>query len=387
MTPRLGDKVVELHDVDIGYDSAKPIVRGLNLTIGRRERLGIVGANGVGKSSLLDVIAGRLAPQAGRVSKGPTALIGYYDQRLSVLPSNLRVFEVVTAPGASSPTWWESAMLERFWFDADAQRAPVELLSGGERRRLQLVSTLASAPNLLLLDEPTNDLDLDTLRALEDFLTDWPGALIMASHDRSLLDRIVDDVIVLDGTGRAGKWPGGYAAWLEHRRSFQRKHRVMRLRRFDEQQVLTDNDYVTHSTSDHRVAALDGRVDTQSRVGIQDGGVTASGGNEDQAGLSPERGYSGSGRARCARKGKVGRSVSTIRFELRKTERMLEKYQEQVASLQIRLEDSTSDCEASDYKTLARLGDELAEAVKQKDRTEELWLRLSLELDERTASY
>lgn len=382
MTPRLGDKVVELHDVDIGYDSAKPIVRGLNLTIGRRERLGIVGANGVGKSSLLDVIAGRLAPQAGRVSKGPTVRIGYYDQRLSVLPSNLRVFEVVTAPGASSPTWWESAMLERFWFDADAQRAPVELLSGGERRRLQLVSTLASAPNVLLLDEPTNDLDLDTLRALEDFLADWPGALMMASHDRSLLDRVVDDVMVLDGTGQAGKWPGGYAAWLEHRRSLQRKHRVMRLQRFDEQQVLTDDGHVTRSTSNHRIAALDGRVGAQSRVEIQDGGVAASGGNEDQAGFSPERGYSGSGRARCARKGKAGRSVSTIRFELRKTERMLKKYQEQVASLQVRLEDSTSD-----YKTLARIGDELAEVVKRKDRTEELWLRLSLELDERTASY
>ena len=120
-------------------------------------------------------------------------------------------------PGAGAePDWWDIALLERFWFDTDAQRAPIELLSGGERRRLQLVLTLAAKPNVLLLDEPTNDLDLDTLRALEDFLDDWPGAVIVISHDRTFLDRTVDDVLVIDD-GRARRWPGGYAGWLAQR--------------------------------------------------------------------------------------------------------------------------------------------------------------------------
>ena len=109
-------------------------------------------------------------------------------------------------------------MLERFWFDTDTQHAPIELLSGGERRRIQLVLTLAQKPNVLLLDEPTNDLDLDTLRALEVFLDDWPGAVIVVSHDRAFLDRTVDDVLVIDN-GRARRWPGGYEQWLQDRRT------------------------------------------------------------------------------------------------------------------------------------------------------------------------
>src|SRR5690606_23571396 len=109
-------------------------------------------------------------------------------------------------------------LLEAFWFDDDAQWAPISLLSGGERRRVQLLLTLAQKPNVLLLDEPTNDLDLDTLRALEDFLEDWPGALIVVSHDRAFLERTVADVLVLDGSGTAGRRPGGYAAWDEQRR-------------------------------------------------------------------------------------------------------------------------------------------------------------------------
>ena len=327
VTPRLGDKVVELHDVDIGYESAPLLIKGLNLTIGRRERLGVVGINGAGKSTLLDVIAGQLAPRAGRIVIGPTARIGYYKQRNNDLPGGLRVFEVVTAPGASAPTWWEAAMLERFWFDADAQRAPVGLLSGGERRRLQLVNILAAAPNVLLLDEPTNDLDLDTLRILEDFLQDWPGALVVASHDRVLLDRVADDVIVVDSTGKADRWPGGYVAWLEHRRKVSNKYRI---RSRHDQRKQHD-----------RQRGKPGRLTRKPTPG--------------------------------------GRSVSTIRFELRKAENALEKQQDHVVELQAELESATDD-----YENLARLGEELADAVEQKEKTEDLWLQLSLELEQIT---
>ena len=113
--------------------------------------------------------------------------------------------------------------MESFWFDADAQYAPIEFLSGGERRRLQLVTTLARQPNVLLLDEPTNDLDLDTLRALEDFLEGFPGAVVAVSHDRAFLERTVDDVIVFDGSGRVGRLPGGYEAYEAERRNRRRE--------------------------------------------------------------------------------------------------------------------------------------------------------------------
>ena len=121
--------------------------------------------------------------------------------------------------GARVPDWRDAALLEQFWFYDDAQWAPIGLLSGGERRRLQLLLTLSARPNVLLLDEPTNDLDIDTLRVLEEFLDDWPGALVVVSHDRAFLERTVADVIVLDGTGAAGRRPGGYAAWEAERRA------------------------------------------------------------------------------------------------------------------------------------------------------------------------
>jgi ATP-binding cassette subfamily F protein uup len=120
---------------------------------------------------------------------------------------------------ARQPDWEDAAFLERFWFDGDAQRAPIGLLSGGERRRLQLVLTLRAKPNVLFLDEPTNDLDLDTLRVLEDVLDGWPGAVVVVSHDRAFLERTVTDVLVLDDEHPGRRVPGGYAAWEEKRRA------------------------------------------------------------------------------------------------------------------------------------------------------------------------
>ena len=310
--------------MDVGHERAPLLVRGLDLVVGRRERLGVVGVNGAGKSTLLDVIAGRTPPRAGRVEIGPTVRLGYYDQCCRELDPGLKVYETVAAPGATAPTWWEAAMLERFWFDADAQRAPVELLSGGERRRLQLVMTLAAAPNVLLLDEPTNDLDLDTVRALEDFLQDWPGALLAASHDRSFLDRVVEDVIVLNGTGRAGRWPGGHVAWTEHRRSGRSSRKVRR----------------TPWKAEPRCAPA------------------------------------GPVRPRRARRRSSGRSASSIRFELGETERLLEETALMVEELQADIAAS-----AEDHEALARLGNALAEAAAQRDSAEDRWMALSLELE------
>ncbi|MEM7141181.1 MAG: ABC-F family ATP-binding cassette domain-containing protein [Actinomycetota bacterium] len=323
-TPRLGDQVVELDGVSVGFPGAAPLVEGLDLLLDRRERLGIVGANGSGKSTLIDVMAGRRDPLAGAVTFGPTVQVGLHDQRGRELPSGARVRELIAGDGAE-PDWWDLALLERFWFDSDTQHAPIELLSGGERRRIQLVLTLAAKPNVLFLDEPTNDLDLDTLRALEGFLDDWPGAVVVVSHDRTFLDRTVDDVLVIDG-GRAQRWPGGYEQWLVDRRTSGRRGSV--------------------ATSS--AAAPMSRRPDRSAGGARDGD------------------------------GSPGRSHSTIRHELKSVEKEMAKLGTRRASL-----DEELAAAGVDHVALAEVGRAIAECDTALEQAEERWLELSEELDNR----
>ena len=213
---RLGSKGVELHGVGFSWPSGAKVLDPLDHHLDPGDRLGIVGPNGAGKTTLLDLIAGRLAPSVGAVETGRTVKVGYYDQLGRTLDPNRRVRDLV-AGDAAEPSWEQVRLMERFWFGADAQWSPAGLLSGGERRRLQLLLTLVEQPNVLLLDEPTNDLDLDTLRALEDFLDDWPGIVVVVSHDRTFLDRTVTEVMALDGEGGARLVRGGVAGWLSER--------------------------------------------------------------------------------------------------------------------------------------------------------------------------
>ncbi|HUP69879.1 MAG TPA: ABC-F family ATP-binding cassette domain-containing protein [Acidimicrobiales bacterium] len=217
-TPRLGDKVVRLEGAGHRYGAGPWLFEGLELDLGPGDRFGLVGPNGSGKSTLLEIIAGRLTPSAGRVETGPTVQLGYYDQAGRDLDPAQRVRDAV-AGGQGQPSWEQARLMERFWFDSDAQWAPISTLSGGEQRRLQLLLVLAGLPNVLLLDEPSNDLDLDTLRALEDYLDSWPGTVVVVSHDRAFLERTVEDVVVLDGTGAASIAPGGYAGYAGSRTS------------------------------------------------------------------------------------------------------------------------------------------------------------------------
>ena len=212
-TPRLGNDVVELSNIEFAHPDHDPLFTGVELAIDPRERLGIVGSNGTGKSTLLDVISGKRTPTNGSVTIGSTVKMELFDQRGIELDPRMRVWQAVVGDDAIKPDWTDVQLMESFWFDSDAQYAPIELLSGGERRRLQLLITLARKPNVLLLDEPTNDLDLDTLRVLEDFLEDFPGAVIVVSHDRAFLERTVDDVIVFDGQSSVSRLPGGYEAY------------------------------------------------------------------------------------------------------------------------------------------------------------------------------
>ena len=222
---RLGSKGVELHGVGFSWPLPDGVARAgddagsllvlkpLDHMLEPGDRVGVVGPNGAGKSTLLDLIAGRLQPTQGSVEIGRTVKIGYYDQLGRDLDLEQTVRDAV-AGGKGEPTLDDVTLMRQFWFDGDAQFAPISTLSGGERRRLQLLLTLIEQPNLLLLDEPTNDLDLDTLRALEEFLDGWPGIVVVVSHDRVFLDRTVNEVMALDGHGRAVMVRGGVAGWL-----------------------------------------------------------------------------------------------------------------------------------------------------------------------------
>jgi ATP-binding cassette subfamily F protein uup len=213
---RLGSKGIEMLGVGFTWPDGHEVLHAFDHALEPGDRLGIVGPNGAGKSTLLDMIAGRLSATVGTIDIGKTVLVGYYDQLGKELDLSKRVRDVV-AGDKGSPSVEDLNLMKRFWFDGDAQFAPLSTLSGGERRRLQLLLTLIEQPNVLLLDEPTNDLDLDTLRALEDYLDDWPGIVVVVSHDRAFIDRTVEEILALDGEGGAALVPGGVATWLQQR--------------------------------------------------------------------------------------------------------------------------------------------------------------------------
>ena len=232
---RLGSKGIELFGVSFTWPanekSPEPhhVLLPLDHQLEPGDRLGIVGPNGAGKSTLLDLISSRLTPNSGHIDIGSTVKIGYYDQLGRDLIVTQTVREAV-AGDKVTPSVEDNNLMRRFWFDGDGQFAPISTLSGGERRRLQLLLTLIEQPNVLLLDEPTNDLDLDTLRALEEYLDDWPGIVVVVSHDRVFLDRTVNEVLALDGNGNAEIVRGGVAGWLAMRSKQPKSQNAPQLR-------------------------------------------------------------------------------------------------------------------------------------------------------------
>jgi ATP-binding cassette subfamily F protein uup len=214
-TPRLGDKVIECTGLGFHYGDGPPVLVDVDLTLSRRERLAIVGANGSGKSTLVDLMAGRLRPTSGTVEVGPTVVTAYYDQQGMALDPEARVQDLVAGPHRAPGSLADVELMKRFWFSGELTFARAGTLSGGERRRLQLLLVIAQRPNVLFLDEPTNDLDLDTLRILEDFLEDWPGALVTVSHDRTFLDRTTERLVAVEQGGSVGEVPGGVTGWVD----------------------------------------------------------------------------------------------------------------------------------------------------------------------------
>ena len=214
---RMGSKIIELAKINKKFDD-KTILKDFNYAFQRGERVGIIGKNGTGKSTFLNIITGGISPDSGKVIVGDTMKIGYYTQSGINPKPQQKVIDIIKEYGEYIPLTKgkiisASQLLERFLFDAKKQYDYVEKLSGGELKRLYLCTVLIQNPNFLILDEPTNDLDIVTLNVLENFLLDYPGCLLVVSHDRYFMDKIVDHLFVFRGNGEVEDFPGNYSDW------------------------------------------------------------------------------------------------------------------------------------------------------------------------------
>ena len=216
---RLGRKIIELDHVSKKFGDHS-VIDDFSYIVLRDDRMGIVGPNGSGKSTLLNMITRQVIPDSGTVDIGQTVKIGYFSQENADMDENLRVIEYIKEeanflPAADGGTITASQMLERFLFSPDLQWTPISKLSGGEKRRLYLLRILMGSPNVLLLDEPTNDLDIQTLAILEEYLDEFPGAVIVVSHDRYFLDRVVEKTFAFASDGSIKQYVGGYSDYFQ----------------------------------------------------------------------------------------------------------------------------------------------------------------------------
>ncbi|MEG4109126.1 ABC-F family ATP-binding cassette domain-containing protein [Microcoleus sp. S13_C5] len=226
---RIGKKVIELLNISKAYGD-RTLIKDFTYNFTPEDRIGIIGCNGAGKSTLMDIITGRIQPDSGTVEIGTTIHIGYFDQHSEDLTPNedQRVIEYLKSVAelvqtADGEIITASQMLEKFLFPPNQQYAPINKLSGGEKRRLFLLKVLMSAPNVLILDEPTNDLDVQTLAVLEDYLEDFNGCVIVVSHDRYFLDRTIDMVFALEPGGNLRLYPGNYSVYLDYKKAEEDK--------------------------------------------------------------------------------------------------------------------------------------------------------------------
>ncbi|HEX5086776.1 MAG TPA: ABC-F family ATP-binding cassette domain-containing protein [Nocardioides sp.] len=322
---RLGKDVIDMEDVDL-VRGDRVLLSHATWRLGPGDRVGLVGVNGAGKTSVLNLLAGELAPSAGRVRHGRTVSLQHLSQHVDEVDPEARVLDTVesvrrvtrTADGEITAT----AMLERFGFTGDKLTARLGDLSGGERRRFQLLRLLLSEPNVLLLDEPTNDLDIETLTVVEDFLDDWPGTLVVVSHDRYFLERTVDTVWALLDDGQISLLPRGVEEYLERR----------------------------HVDS--------GLPPVESGVPPVDS-FDSTGGSADSTGGSPEstKAAKGSAEERGARK------------TLARIDRRLER----VAAREVEL-NAAIVAAGQDYERLAELSAELDAVAAERDALEHEWL-------------
>jgi ATP-binding cassette subfamily F protein uup len=220
---RLGGKVVEMKKVYKSFGE-KVILKGFDYTFKRGERVGVIGRNGVGKSTFINILQDLEQPDSGKINIGETVIFGNYSQQGLVIKEDMRVIEFVKNiaehfPLAAGGSLSAAQFLNLFLFPPEQQYTYISKLSGGEKRRLHLLSILFINPNFLILDEPTNDLDLPTLAILENFLSEYQGCLLIVSHDRYFMDRLVDHLLVLEGDGLVRDFPGNYSQYREFQKN------------------------------------------------------------------------------------------------------------------------------------------------------------------------
>ncbi|WP_138414974.1 ABC-F family ATP-binding cassette domain-containing protein [Sinomonas gamaensis] len=333
-TARLGKDVIDLEGVTLAYDDragdgAKPLFDNVTLRLAPGERVGLVGVNGAGKSTLLRLLSGDIQPTSGRVKRGKTVVTAVLSQDVRELDdvADLRVIEVIQRErqtftvGAKELT--AGQLVEQLGFTNQKQWTRVSELSGGERRRLQLLRLLVGEPNVLMLDEPTNDLDTDTLAAVEDVLDGWPGTLVVVSHDRYLLERVTDHQLALLGDGAVRALPGGVEQYLKLR--------------------------------EEALAAAEPAADS-----VGDGGAAAPAATQ----AATQAKAPGSGASEAEKR--------QARKELGRVERQLGKIADQEAKLHAQMAEA-----AEDYPRLAGLNEQLQALLGEKEELELAWLEAS----------
>ena len=331
-TQRLGKDVVDLEDVDL-VRGERRLLSHATWRLGPGDRVGIVGVNGAGKTSVLNLVSGAVLPHAGRVKHGRTVRLAHLTQAIDEVDPEARVLATVEDIRRVSKTldgkeMTATSLLERFGFTGDRLTARLGDLSGGERRRFQLLKLLLDEPNVLLLDEPTNDLDIETLTVLEDFLDGWPGTLVVVSHDRYFLERVTDSTWALLGDGQISMLPGGVEEYLERRAA-----------------LLAEPAHPSAGSTPAEPA--------YQHAGSTQGG---QGGQEAPAAAAPKA-KAGSAEERAARK----------------TLARLDKRLERIAAREAELNALVLE-HASDHQRLAEISAELGELSAEKDEVEMEWL-------------
>ena len=348
-TARLGKDVLDLENVSLTLGDTD-LFRNITLRLAPGERLGLVGVNGAGKTTLLRLLNGDIAPTAGRLKRGKTVQTAVLTQEVKELDevADLRVIEVIENEkrvfNVGGRELSAGQLVEQLGFSAQRQWTPVKELSGGERRRLQLLRLLVGEPNVLMLDEPTNDLDTDTLAAVEDVLDGWPGTLVVVSHDRYLLERVTDHQMALLGDGKLRGLPGGVDQYLELR-----------------EETLAANSSASTAARGSSQAARAAAAGA-SRPGASSSAPAPSGGGTATA-------VAGSGATEAEKR--------AAKKDLTRIERQLSKLAAQAEKINAQMNDATQKSGGADFELIGELNAKLQAVAVEQEELEMQWLEAS----------